>query len=111
MTKTKKQSEATTAILEMAEGMHRLGIMDDKAYTKITLRHLDVDALGLSRPIDAGEIRSMRDRENLSQAALAAYMNTTPGYISQLERGIKRASGPALPLLHMLIRKGISVMA
>jgi putative transcriptional regulator len=32
------------------------------------------------------------------------------GYISQLERGCKRATGPALVLLNVVRRKGIEVI-
>jgi putative transcriptional regulator len=38
--KTKKLRPLTEAILEMADDMHRVGIMGDADYNKITMRHL-----------------------------------------------------------------------
>jgi putative transcriptional regulator len=52
----------------------------------------------------------MREEANLSQAAFARYLNLTPGYISQLERGIKQPKGPALALLNVIRRKGVEVV-
>jgi hypothetical protein len=36
----------------------------------------------------------------------ARYLNLTVGYVSQLERGAKRPTGPALVLLNVIRRKG-----
>lgn len=38
---TAKMSRLTEALLEMAGDQHRIGLMDDAAYEKITLRHLE----------------------------------------------------------------------
>jgi putative transcriptional regulator len=84
--------------------------MDDATYTKITVRHLGDTALETMSPISGDDIRAVRERENLSQAAFARYLNLTPGYVSQLERGTKHPTGPALALLHVIRRKGIAVM-
>ena len=40
----------------------------------------------------------------------ARYLNLTPGYISQLERGVKQPTGPALTLLNPIRRKGIEAI-
>jgi len=53
------------------------------------------------------EIRSLRERAKLSQAAFARYLNLTSGYVSQLERGAKQPKGPALALLNVIRRKGL----
>ena len=37
-------------------------------------------------------------------------MNVATGYVSQLERGAKRPTGPALALLHVIKRKGIDAI-
>jgi len=52
----------------------------------------------------------MRESANLSQAAFARYLNLTPGYISQLERGTKQPKGPALALLNVIRRKGFEAI-
>ena len=73
---------------------------------KITVRHLGALPLRTAEPLPGEEIRSLREREHLSQAALARFLNLTVGYVSQLERGIKQPKGPALTLLHVIRRKG-----
>jgi putative transcriptional regulator len=71
-------------ILEMADGMHRLGIMDDATHRKITLRQLGEKPISTAEPISACEIRTLREQAHLSQAVFARYLNLTPGYVSQL---------------------------
>lgn len=107
---TTKKSGLDKAILEMAEDQHRIGLMSDDAYRKITVRHLGTAAREASKPISAAEIRKLRAKANLSQAALAKYLNLTVGYVSQLERGVKEPKGPALTLLNLIRRKGIEAI-
>jgi len=106
----KKLSPLAEALLEMAGDQHRLGIMDDAAYRKITIRHLGPEAPHTAEPISGEEIRSLREKANLSQAAFARYLNLTVGYISQLERGTKQPKGPALTLLNVIRRKGLDAI-
>jgi putative transcriptional regulator len=107
---TKKLSKMAEALLETAEGMHRIGVMDDATYERITIRHLGVKPLPTARPIRGREIQRIRESANLSQAAFARYLNLTPGYISQLERGTKTPKGPALALLNVIKRKGFEAI-
>lgn len=93
----KKLSNLTAALLESAEDLHDAGLLSEGTYGKITLRHLGPDAPPTAEPISAEEIRSVRERANLSQAALAKYLNLTTGYISQLERGTSWPRGRFLP--------------
>ena len=109
MTK-KKPSRLTEALLETAEDLHRIGIMDDAAYRKITVRHLGKSLPSTAEPLTGAEIRSIRERANLSQAAFALYLNLTVGYVSQLERGVKQPKGPALTLLNVIRRKGLEAI-
>lgn len=108
MTKTRSRMDAE--IVEMAEAQHRLGVMDDATYRKITIRHLGKDPLSTSNPISGEEIRNIRESAHLSQAAFARYLNLTVGYVSQLERGTKQPKGPALTLLNVLRRKGFEAI-
>jgi putative transcriptional regulator len=103
-------SRLVEEILETAGDMHRLGILDDDTYRQITVRHLGKKALPAAKPISANEVRKLREKANLSQAAFARYLNLTPGYISQLERGTKQPKGPALALLNVIRRKGIEAI-
>ena len=110
MTSKKAPSRLSEAILEMAEDQHRIGVMDDTAYRKITVRHLGKNMLSTAEPISGAEIRTLRERANLSQAAFARYLNLTVGYVSQLERGVKQPKGPALTLFTVSRRKGVEVI-
>ena len=61
-------------------------------------------------PISGPEIRKLREDADLNQAVLARYLDLTVGYVSQLERGTKRPSGPMLVLLNVMRRKGIEAI-
>ncbi len=108
--KSTKPSRLTTALLETADDMRRVGVMDAATHEKITLRHLGGKADSVPEPITGEEIRSLRERAHLSQAVFARYLNLTVGYVSQLERGAKRPTGPALVLLNVIRRRGIEAI-
>lgn len=111
MTKTTEHpSRLTKALLETADDMRRTGVLDAAAYEKITLRHLGGQPEPGAEPISGEEIRVLRERAHLSQAVFARHLNLTVGYISQLERGAKQATGPALALLNVIRRKGIEAI-
>jgi putative transcriptional regulator len=110
MAKTTKPSRMVKAMLETADGMRRIGLMDEATHTKITLRHLGDKADVVTEPISGDDIRKLREDAHLSQAVFARYLNLTTGYVSQLERGAKRPSGPALVLLNVIRRKGIEAI-
>lgn len=110
MTKKTSPSSLTQALLETADDMRRVGVIDAATHEKITLRHLgEAESMGIA-PITGDEIRLLRERAHLSQAVFARYLNLTVGYVSQLERGVKRPTGPALVLLNVIRRKGIETI-
>ncbi len=111
MTMIKKPGRLSREIAEMAGAQRRLGIMDEATYQKITARHLGADVLPTAEPMTPAEVRAVRERAHLSQAALARYLNMTAGYVSQLERGATQAKGPALALLNVIRRKGIEALS
>jgi putative transcriptional regulator len=106
----KNHSRITKELLETAKGMHKIGILDDKTYKKITKRHLGKEKLLEMEPITSDEIRSIRENEHISQAVFANYLNLTVGYISQLERGLRRPSGAVLALLNIVRHKGLNAI-
>ena len=108
--KTRNPSRLTSALLETADDMRRAGVMDAATHEKITLRHLGGRPEPCAEPITGEEIRLLRERARLSQAVFARHLNLTTGYVSQLERGAKRATGPALALLNVIRRKGIAAI-
>jgi putative transcriptional regulator len=108
--KRKQPSRLTKALLETADDMRRVGIMDEMAHAKITLRHLGDKADVMTEPISGDDIKKLREQAYMSQAVFARYLNLTVGYVSQLERGAERPTGPALVLLNVIRRKGIEAI-
>jgi len=111
MTKTRAESRLSEAIRETAEGMFKSGVLDEAAYLRITLRHLPEEERAIEIPVPSGaDIKAMRERANLSQAVFARKLNLSTGYVSQLERGAKRPTGPALVLLNLIRKRGIEAI-
>jgi putative transcriptional regulator len=102
-------SALTDALLETAQDMRDAGILDAATHDKITLRHMGGMRHAPQDVLTGDDIRLLRETARLSQAVFAGYLNVTPGYVSQLERGIRRPTGAALALLNVIRRKGIAV--
>jgi putative transcriptional regulator len=107
---TKKPNRLANELLETAEDMHGVGLLDRATFEKITMRHLGQKNMPRVSPITAEQIRATRERANMSQAVFARYLNLTVGYVSQLVRGAKRPTGAALALLNVIRRKGIEAI-
>lgn len=110
MRKIERPSRLGKELIETAEGMHKVGLLDRATYDKITMRHLGAVTLPKVVPVTAEQIRRMRQRARMSQAVFARHLNLTVGYISQLERGTKQPTGAALALLNVIKRKGIEAI-
>lgn len=103
----KKTSRLTQSILATANSMYEHGVLEQKDYDQI------MNELGPAARTEAPSpeaIRALREREHMSQAAFAARLNLTPGYISQLERGVRRPRGATVALLKTIERNGIQVV-
>lgn len=110
MSRKTSSRSLTEALLETTGDMVQAGLLDAAAHQKITLRRLGDKTATAIEPITGAEIRSLRERARLSQGVFARYLNVTAGYVSQLERGAKRPTGPALVLLNVIRRKGIEAI-
>lgn len=105
----KKLSRLKQSLLETTQYMYDRGHMDPETYERIMTRHLEPDQRP-SSPLTPEQIRSLREGAHMSQADFAHRLNLTPGYISQLERGVKRPTGATLTLLRTIQRNGIEVV-
>ena len=100
--KTVAKSRILQAVHETARDLNAAGFIDMR-------RMREYDALCLE-PIPAysrQKIRALRQRHKLSQAVLAAVLNTSLSTVRQWEIGDKHPSGPSLKLLDLLDRKGL----
>ncbi|THV22921.1 helix-turn-helix domain-containing protein [Peteryoungia ipomoeae] len=100
------RSDAFEAIHSAVEGMARAGTVD-----KQTLRHFDEACLSDVQPMSAEEIRSLRQENNVSQPVFARYLNTSRSTIEKWETGAKQPSGPALKLLSLVRKHGLTFLA
>ncbi len=105
MSKTFK-SDALAAVHETASDLHDAGVMD-----KRTLRKFDALCLTPVHPMPPKDIRALRERERVSQAVFARYLNVSTGLIGQWERGEKRPAGTSLKLLTLIEKKGLAAIA
>lgn len=76
-TEKKKLSRLTKALLETAEDLHAGGLLSEKTYRKITLRHLGDKEQAELEPLTGEEIRTIREKAHLSQSVFAHYLNVT----------------------------------
>jgi len=60
---------------------------------------------------DSAAIKALREKLHLSQAMLAAILNTSLSTVRQWEIGIKRPGGTSAKLLDLLERKGIEALS
>ncbi|HEY4943132.1 MAG TPA: DNA-binding transcriptional regulator [Rhizomicrobium sp.] len=100
------QSKMLATAHETMQGLHTLGLIDDR-----TMKKFDDDCLTPVKPLSPRQIRAIRTRERASQAVFARYLNVTTGLVSQWERGEKNPSGASLKLLTLVSRKGLQAVA
>ena len=98
----KYQSEIAAAVHEDMRDMFKLGVID-----KQTMRTFDELCLVPVQPMTAEEIRTLREREGLSQPVLAWYLNVSKNLISDWERGVRKPGGAALKLLNLVKSRGV----
>ncbi len=74
------------------------------------MRKYDLLCLDPIPEYTGANIRALRDRYRVSQAVLAAMLNTSLSTVRQWEVGEKRPSGPSVKLLNLLDRKGLQAL-
>ena len=102
----KYRSEAMAAIHETMQALHDVGAIDKK-----TMRGFNDACLTPIRPLKPKQIKAIREREHVSQAVFANYLNVTSSLVSKWERGEKRPSGASLKLLSLVEKNGLATVA
>jgi len=90
-------------VLESIEDLYKTGSIDE-----ITLREVRALCLPDVKPYAPNSIARLRRKLKLSQAALACFINTSVTTVQKWEQGVKRPSGTALKLLHIIEEKGLA---
>ncbi|MDR0274232.1 MAG: helix-turn-helix domain-containing protein [Burkholderiaceae bacterium] len=93
------------AMHETASGLHRAGLID-----KRRMKHFDALCLPPSPGYDAGKVKALRERLQLSQTVLADVLGASASTVRKWEAGDKRPSGPSRRLLDILDRKGLEAV-
>ena len=106
-TKTKTKSQIFEAVHETASDLHRLGFIDKRKMRKFDVLCLCLDPVP---EYDSAKIRALRDHLQLSQAVLAAVLNTSLSTVRKWGIGEKHPGGPSLELLSLLERKGLEAV-
>jgi putative transcriptional regulator len=104
--KKQYRSRVLASVHETAEGLTAAGVM-----SKQTMREFDELCLTPVRPLTPEGIRELREREGVSQAVFARYLNVPTGLVSQWERGEKHPQGASLKLLALIAKNGLSGVA
>lgn len=104
-TKPKAKSRILEAVHETAGDLHRLGFIDKRKMQKYEALCMEpIPEYGAER------IRALRKNLHLSQAVLAAVLNTSLSTVRKWEIGDKKPSGPSLKLLNLIDRKGLDAV-
>ncbi|MDL2207947.1 helix-turn-helix domain-containing protein, partial [Desulfovibrio sp. OttesenSCG-928-M16] len=93
-------------VYESAKGLHKIGLIDKKR-----MREYEVLYCANQVPQYTGDnVKALRDRLNVSQAALAMMINTSAATVRSWEAGTQKPGGPSCKLLNILERKGIEAL-
>jgi putative transcriptional regulator len=101
-TQTKAQTRILEAVHHTAADLRQLGFI-----TKRKMQQYDALCITPAPNYDSQKIRALREHLQLSQAVLAAVLNTSLSTVRKWEVGDKHPSGTSLKLLHLLDRKGL----
>ncbi len=90
----------------MAKRFHANGSID-----QLTMRKIDALAMSAKREeMTAARIKSLRQREHISQAVLATILNMSSESVQKWEQGKTKPQGAALRLLNVIDQKGITAI-
>src|SRR5882757_2948593 len=99
--KPRFRSDAFEAIHASASALHRVGAID-----KATMRHFDEASMIKPVTLAPGDIKLLREINNVSQPVFARYLNTSESTGEKWEAGKKKPSGTALKRLSVVQKHG-----
>ena len=89
-----------------AKRLHDAGHMDD-----VTMWEFDALCLPPKRSFSPEDVQRIRAANRVSQSVFAAFLGVGKTTVQQWEQGVKKPSGPAVKLLDVVDRKGLSALA
>ena len=101
----KYKSEVAQIVHEMANDSYQIGAINGER-----MADYDKSCLVQPNPLNGDEIRQMRQKEHLTQAAFADILNVSKNNISAWERNVRKPQGAALKLLTIVKNKGIEAV-
>jgi putative transcriptional regulator len=105
MVTRKRKSRIVGEMHETARGLHGAGLISKRRMAEFeALCHLDVHEM------PPRKIKALREQAHVSQAVLAAVLNTSVSTVQKWEAGDKKPSGPSLKLLNLIERKGLDAV-
>ena len=105
MAAAKRKSRIIDEMRETARGLHSVGLISVRRMNEFeALCNLEVGAMAPK------QIKLLREKAHISQAVLAAVLNTSVSTVQKWEIGDKKPSGPSLKLLSLIQRKGLDAV-
>ena len=98
-------SRLLEAVHETAKGMYRCGTID-----AATMRQYDALCLSPVKTYTPQQIKRLRRKCRLNQAAFAAYMNTSAATVQKWEQGRQTPNGASLKLLSLVEARGLAAL-
>lgn len=98
------KNDARQAIYEIASGLHRAGIIDNPK-----LRGFE-DSCLVAVSLMPDEVKSLREREDITQEGLALFLGVDPTLVGEWERGERTPGYAEFKLLDLVRRKGIDAI-
>ena len=101
-----KRESVLEVVHKTARGLRTAGLVDVR-----TMREFDALCLPPVKEYSARKIKRIRERNKVSQAVFAAYLNTSVSTVQKWETGEKKPNGPSLRLLNLVAAKGLQTLA
>lgn len=99
------RSDPLRSLHSAVEDLGAISVVD-----KATKKRFDAACLTPVRILAPEEIRTIREKANMSQAVFAMVLNVTTSIVSKWEQGDKKPSGPSLKLLSLASQRGVDVI-
>ncbi len=98
-------SNILNTVHQTAKGLHKAGAID-----KTTMRKFDTLCLTTMHEFTPKQVRSLREKNNLSQPVLARYLNVSDKLVKKWEQGESKPRGAALKMLVLAEKKGLEAI-